>query len=324
MKIVLFLTLASIGSVFTAECNISTLTSIDAITVDLKGRSEKLQNSDFFMMDSYKVIFLTRASVPLLCEGMVKFFSHLEELYIIAANVSEIEQLAFQDVPKLTKLSLAVNKLRVVRSKYFNQIKSLEVLYLSSNELEQVDEDAFDGMSNLTRIYFNRNNLRFISGNWFKDCPSLKVVDLSHNKISTVPAKAFLNIVPGQDHHAVQYRLRFNEIESISPEALEKDKDFLDLMLDNNKLTELPVAVFKNLQVNSLVLSSNRIACLDMEVLEGLRGSFMSLHLERNPLACDCVDKFEEFANNTEIQISFYYSTTFNCKLLKQMPVLSN
>lgn len=324
MKLAIFLTFAfsTFFSNVIAECNMSSLNTIDVITINRKGKTDKQRNVSFYLMDSFKAIYITKANATELCEGMVKYFSDLEELYIIGANVSTMEKQVFQENPKLTKLSLAVNKLTTIKSEYVNQIKSLEVLYLSSNEISNIDSNSFDDMPNLKRIYLNRNKLRSINGNWFKGCPNLAVVDLSHNNIATIPAKAFVNIVPSSDNHVVQYKLSHNDIESISPEAVDKNMDFLVLMIDNNKMIDLPLSVFKNLQVNSLVLNSNRIACLSMDILKGMSTSFISLHLERNPILCDCFDKFEEYVNETEIP--FYFSTTFNCKLLKQITVLRN
>ncbi|KAK9878660.1 hypothetical protein WA026_023109 [Henosepilachna vigintioctopunctata] len=313
-----------IGEIWSV-CNITALSSVDAITLNKDGKSEYHYGVNFNLMDGYRVIYVTKANVTELCEGIVKFFGKLEELNLIDNNISSVEKNAFQHVPKLKKLSLAVNNLSVLKSGHVNMVKTLEVLYLTSNRLEIIDDDAFDDMINLKRIYLNRNKLKTISSSWFKNCSKLEVIDFTNNEITTIPPRAFTNLAPSFQDDFVQYKLSYNQITEISPDVLDGNKEFLILRLDFNRLKELPVVVFKNLaQVNSLVLNSNQIACLDKEILDYLKVHTISFHLVNNPIECACLDKFDNFVNDNAMQASFYYNTTFNCKLLKQMPVLIN
>ncbi|KAL3270214.1 hypothetical protein HHI36_009270 [Cryptolaemus montrouzieri] len=322
--LIVFLVLSFRFSAISCVCNITALSSVDAITVNKEGVTEKHYGVNFNLMDGYRAIYVTKANVNQLCEGIVKFFNKLEELNLIGINISSIEKFAFQHVPKLTKLSLAVNNLTEFKSGYVNEIKTLKVLYLTSNLLRTIDDDAFNNMIHLKRIYLNRNELTNINGAWFRNCSKLELIDLSHNKITRIPSGAFQNLRPTSYDHFVQYKLGFNQISSISPEALDTNKEFLILRLDSNRLMALSLPVFKNImRVNSLVLNSNYIACMEDDILKELKTSAMSLHLVNNPLQCDCMDKFDKFLIDNSIQATFYYNTTFNCQLLKQIPIFS-
>ena len=107
----------------------------------------------------------------------------------------------------LTNLSLAKNKIRVVKGDVFHHLEKLECLVLSDNLIRSLDEDIF-------------SNLK-----------SLHLLDLSFNRLSELPDRLFSS----QDHLKTLL-LQGNKLRTISVPLLSPLKSITSLDLSNNQL----------------------------------------------------------------------------------------
>ncbi|XP_034247485.1 insulin-like growth factor-binding protein complex acid labile subunit [Thrips palmi] len=202
------------------------------------------------------------------------------------SGVSRLPHLPF----RLTRLSLADNRLRSVASRAFAKLEALRDLDLSHNVITDVPFDAFLGLTALERLNLSRNSLtsRPLSADLFKQMPKLAVVSLAHNRIAgelnsdTLPWSGSIR----------QLDLSYNEITSVSAGAWRWLQNVKELDLSHNKLSSLTPDAFAGLRsLERLDLSWNALSSLPPGALSGL-AALRTLSMAHNALQAPPADTF--------------------------------
>ncbi|XP_029689044.1 extracellular matrix protein 2 [Takifugu rubripes] len=231
------------------------------------------------------------------------------ELVGNALHESTVSPLAFRPAEKL--LSLHVDK------NHFTSIplglpRSLQTLKMSGNMIDRVTEEALKGCSHLKLLDLSHNQLHDqsvpastwshlkslealdLSSNQFTSVPTnlprrLRKLTLRHNDILHVPAFSFRHLRPGLQ----SLQLSHNHLSDGSAgraSFVGMYRSMSELLLDNNRLEEVPpfIRQFKSLKM--LRLDNNHIRAVRRWGICHPRNSgsmLAAVHLENNRLQVD-------------------------------------
>ncbi|CAH0554668.1 unnamed protein product [Brassicogethes aeneus] len=286
------------GDVISCEiCAPERLSKVDAwVHKTHYSRGEAFQDKDFYTLDSYKEIDVTKANVTVLCENMIKSFSILESLSLIGIGLESIENNAFHRMPKLKVLSLSVNNMDKVRKGAFDNLPSLKTLYLSKNKIDYVEEDAFSNYKELEAVHLDRNQIASINGNSFRGCPKLRKIDFSFNLIHKILDTSFEDLRP-LHNNLLNIKLTNNRMSYFSAASL-GDLPPVELHLENNALKSLDDIYFSSKERSKLYFTNNAITCISEDIAHTIKGDKKFVNAKNNPLECDCTNKLESILTN--------------------------
>ncbi|XP_035761501.1 extracellular matrix protein 2, partial [Neolamprologus brichardi] len=222
-----------------------------------------------------------------------------------ALHKASVSPPAFRPLQRLLDLQLSNNHFRSLPS---NLPPSLQTLRMNENLIEELTEEALRGCIHLRVLELRHNRLHEqdiathawtrlkslealdLSHNLFTSVPlnlprPLRNLSLQHNSISHIPAFTFRHLRPGLR----SLRLSHNDLSSDAIGQFSfvgSYRSLSELLLDHNRLGEVPRCIrqFKNLQV--LRLSNNQIRLVRQWSVCHPRnpGSLASVHLENNLL----------------------------------------
>ncbi|XP_041080942.1 extracellular matrix protein 2-like isoform X2 [Polyodon spathula] len=185
---------------------------------------------------------------------------------------------AFKPLTRLTYLRLGRNHFRTVPQ---GLPELLEELYLENNLIEEISEAAFNNSRKLNIISLRHNKLdesRLAPQAWINH-ENLESIDLSHNQLFHVPSflpKSLLHLVlvgnpieriPGfvfaHMEPGIEYLyLSFNKLsnDGIDPVSFfGAFHSLIELFLDHNELTAVPLGINKMKSLRFLRLNDNKI-----------------------------------------------------------------
>lgn len=108
--------------------------------------------------------------------------SSVKELYLDSNEISEIPSFINQLV-NLEKLDLSSNRLEMIPSRVFDNLKKLDTLILSFNSIECLFADSFAGLSKLRLLSLYANRLVTIPENSFAELTTLSHIGLGLNPL---------------------------------------------------------------------------------------------------------------------------------------------
>jgi Leucine-rich repeat (LRR) protein len=109
-------------------------------------------------------------------------------------NIEKIDNGAFDDNSKLTKLILSYNQIKHLSEKLFNSLHDLTTLHLSHNKIHFIDSKTFKNLKNIHIITLNHNQLESIEKNMLINNKKLDWIWLDHNKIKMIDYRMFEGI----------------------------------------------------------------------------------------------------------------------------------
>lgn len=127
-------------------------------------------------------------------------FAKLNTLIIRHNNITSIAAGSFASTPNLKCLDLSSNKLKMVKSAVFQELRVLEVLLLYNNHISYLDPSAFGGLSQLQKLYLSGNVLTQFPMDLYVGrfkLAELMFLDVSYNRILSLPMH-LINLVPGK------------------------------------------------------------------------------------------------------------------------------
>lgn len=128
---------------------------------------------------------------------MLSRFPDLSLFLCTRCRIKNIDNDAFSNSTKLTRLTLTENHFPTVKASWFKDLTSLQHLKLSDNNIDDIEELAFNRITSSTPlegvfIYLDGNNLSEVKPDkWVGDGVYVKGLSLSRNNITKIEDRAF-------------------------------------------------------------------------------------------------------------------------------------
>lgn len=173
----------------------------------------------------------------------------------------------FEIMNATTKLYLGGDgTLLKLQKNSFLGLRLLEILHLYNVEVWTLERFIFRGMPALTELKI-RGNVNRIDFDAFLEVKNLVYLDLSNCQVQEISMDAFYGL-----EKVKRIDLSKNNLETIPPGlfTIQEQTELREIILNENKLTKLPLDFFKNLK------SPNT------------QHQILNLRLDGNPWDCNC------------------------------------
>ncbi|XP_072928437.1 leucine-rich repeats and immunoglobulin-like domains protein 1 isoform X1 [Hemitrygon akajei] len=176
-------------------------------------------------------------------------------------------------------LSLSYNKLAAINPTAFTELPNLREVWLDHNELTTIPDMGL-ASAHLVVLYLHHNKIRSIEANHLKLYESLETLDLTYNEITEIQNNCFPQHLKIKDLY-----LGNNRISIMEPGIFDNLSSTLQVLrLSKNRISHLPVKVFKLPHLVQLELNRNRIRLIDGLTFHGL-DNLEVLKLQRNNIS---------------------------------------
>ena len=164
-------------------------------------------------------------------------FAEMTELEVLILDKNMIRSMSSLPIlPKLTKLSIAENKLETIGTSLDN-LTHLTKLNLHGNKLKSLSDLSLQNLENLQEISLSNNNLETIPKFMSK---VLQTIDLGENNIEEIPQGIFNQ----QLETLYALRLSGNDISALSNTTFGNMTNLHMLNLAHNRLETIPQVWF--------------------------------------------------------------------------------
>ncbi|KAK6481375.1 leucine-rich repeat transmembrane protein FLRT2-like [Huso huso] len=256
------------------------------------------------IQEGYKTLYLhnnqiNNAGFPVELHNIVS----VETVFLYGNQLDEFPL----NLPKNVRvLHLQENNIQTVSRAALAQLSKLQELHLDDNSISTVgiEEAAFREAISLKLLFLTKNHLSSVPIGLPLD---LKELRLDENRIATIAKEAFMNVTQlerlildgnlltneGIADGTFQHLVKLTELSmsrnSLTSPPSDFPGDFLvKLSLQDNQMSEIPVAVFSNLRhLQKLDISNNQLQLLTKGVFDGLT-SLKQLTVRNNLWYCDC------------------------------------
>ncbi|XP_063915624.1 asporin-like [Zophobas morio] len=228
------------------------------------------------------------SDLPILRKGMLEITPETLHFRLTEHSLEKIEIGAFDNQNITETISLNSNKLTVIASTTFKNLK-IRVLDLDYNEITHVEENAITDMPNLVQVLLSRNRIVKFHANSFVNTPNVWELDMQYNELGELGEKWFSFM---KKEEALVILLGYNNIEKIHPKTFD-GISIWTLALSHNKLNEVPGEIFTG---NLVELMLNNNALEDLPDTFFQQRNLRRLSIGYNPLNCGTLQKLKMLA----------------------------
>lgn len=200
-----------------------------------------------------------------------KFLRYLDLSYF---KLSKVDEMAFVDLPVLTRLNISHCTIRQFDSNNFKNMANMFSLDLSYNELSSFDVNS-SSLCKCQSLYMNNNKLTDIS-KLLRNMTSLFYADLSNNEIQDLSTVSFSKLPNLKVLH-----LSHNKIKTFNNPEINTLKILTDLTLSSNQITTINLSYFRDLVL--VDLSNNSLSYINITFFENL-DNLQALDLSNNDI----------------------------------------
>ncbi|XP_017314211.1 malignant fibrous histiocytoma-amplified sequence 1 isoform X1 [Ictalurus punctatus] len=163
-----------------------------------------------------------------------------------------------QNGQDVDKVDLQKNRLKNVTG--ISQLSNLTELNLCRNELTEFPQE-FSKLQQLVTLYMNQNNIKSIPDNIFPSLKKLKFLKMSTNKLRQLPSDM------NRCENLIYLNLSNNCLRDVQP--LVGLGQLQELYVENNRLTELPHALFQSQNLEKFKANRNPLRKPPEAICEG-------------------------------------------------------
>jgi internalin A len=206
------------------------------------------------------------------------------------------------DLPSLTYLDIAFNKISTEGAMHLSKLPALMTLNISSNNLNDDSANYISKISTLTDLEISGNQITHKGAEYISKIPSLKKLDLGENQIGPIGAKAISKIHTLTDLNLAGNKIGPGGAEEISRlvslTSLNINENLLGnegaqyisrlskltyLNIENNSLNDIAVKSLSEIStLKNLDISNNNITDQGIEYIQSI--PFTQLYLENNQI----------------------------------------
>ncbi|XP_052833813.1 toll-like receptor 5 [Octopus bimaculoides] len=200
-----------------------------------------------------------------LCSIQLFLNSTLCSRSLTANGIKEIKTDTFRNLYRLTNLYLNENNISTIQVGTFDDLPRLTFLSLSSNGIKEIKPDTFRNQFRLTYLNLSFNDIKEMKGEIFQDLPSLKSLELGGNGMK-IQAEMFQNL-----SILTRLDLSGNDMKEIKPEIFKYLSSLTDLYLNDNDIKYIQRDIFGNLpNLEKLYLNKNSIDKIQVGTFDDL------------------------------------------------------
>ena len=267
---------------------------------------EKIRSDDLKELINLSVLSLGKTGINSICEGAFDHLSELRKLLLFGNNIKSLPRKIFQFNRKIFWIDLEDNNLAQVPD--FRGIRHLTYLYLARNRIKTVEGYNL-GVHQISFLYLASNEIESFNLTGIKYLS----LDLSRNRIMKIRRQSF-----GNNLRISALLLQGNKLTSLAKDSFEGLNDISELHLQRNHLQRIERGVFRDMNIEKLLLFSNNLDSID-GILEGMKRRPHLLLLFGNPDVRNVRSSdFENMTVDSEIYIScntlMEFSSPFNLK----------
>ncbi|XP_003397934.1 connectin isoform X2 [Bombus terrestris] len=263
-------------------------------------------------LQKLKIVVRTPNGLEYIPVQLLKQLKNLQKITLQDANIDELKESAFSNLPTITEIDLSANSISTLRTHAFENMKNLIVIFLNSNRITEINRETFINLPSIKMLCLNENNISTLHDKAFKHLTTLEELQLVDNQIKVITADSFhglkslLKLDMRNNLIAMigdrtfielvslkQLDLDQNEIEFISEKALDGMVNLQKLQLCDNKLVTLePNFLAGATGIYTLDLRDNLLMTFTFEnvkpILTNLYNTTSFFYLSGNKLMCDC------------------------------------
>lgn len=184
----------------------------------------------------------------------------------ITGDLEDIEEDAFEGLPKVRELNLQKNQLTTLRKRTFKGLKELNTINLNENLINTIEPEAFSGVY-LSTVSLKTNQMSELKANIFSGLVLSYTLDLSDQNIGLIEQGA-LNHVLNND-----LQLNHNEIDKLPCKMSEKEASGMRILnFGHNNIATIDICAFREFpKVEELFLNNNQLTHLRIGLFSPLK-----------------------------------------------------
>ncbi|XP_078365434.1 uncharacterized protein LOC144649737 isoform X2 [Oculina patagonica] len=247
----------------------------------------ELLNGTFRGLKTLQRLFLTENRIQDIAPGTFADVKTLRGLHLNGNNISELNNYTLEGLQYSTReiyldknsiktltpgtfenfekskyfnyLSLAGNKVNILKNKTFNGLRYLYKLYLENNNIQVIEASAFYKMYKIYAINLNGNRLRNITNGTFYYRKTLRTLNLTNNPLQYIHAGLLRGL-----SRLTDLQMELCGIKEIEPKSFASSKPLQTLNLARNSLKRINNTFFKDLRyLAHLYLQKNEIQIIE-------------------------------------------------------------
>lgn len=297
------------------------ITSVLYIICTEEDTLSHVKDGMFNTLESLMGLSIENCRVSYMPEHFLSGLQSLEQIEIKSAGTLEMEDSVFNEVPKLTHVTIASS--HVVKMPDLCKLLNLKFLNVSDNDFQSMESTGVlckndTVLPHLTTLILDKNSIFNISSGSLKSLPNLNdfriadgnLVNIEEDALSDVQKITFLDLTNNAISNVSVSQFSWNRelevlglgrnpLKQIHPKTFSSVKNLLVLTLDYSGLDD---AVWESLypfrQLKDLQLQGNSVTMLNRTVLNGL-SSIRNLDLSENMISDLSTEMFQTM---TELQ----------------------
>ena len=227
---------------------------------------------------------------------------HCSDTQMTCENVvfTELDLIGLDIPPDVRHVVLRGNSLESISPNSMLKFRHLESLEISKNAITKIPPGTFRGFSSLTKLVMNENEIQELERGSFRGLHSLRHFEMQFNKIAHLQSGVF-----DEAPEIAFIRLDDNKLRTINDGVFTPLRSLRRLFLTRNEIITIQGAAFRNMKMQFLGMSSNRIRTVPPSAFEGFTVSQRFLLLA-NPLDCSCRNAMSYKVNFMDLKILGY------------------
>lgn len=193
-------------------------------------------------------------------------------------------------------LDVSENKIQEIPDGTFDKYKNLQDLILKNNLLERIPPACLS-IKNLKNLQLGSNNISSIDVGILPFPPSLTNLGLEKNKIELLNGDTF-----SVNNQLAILNLAYNHLTSVAEESFKELAHLQILEMNNNLLTEVPVALSTLPSLERVTLAKNLIESIPDNIFKSLR-NLQQIELRGNPIHNFHKNAFVELPSLKKLQL---------------------
>lgn len=309
-----FLRVLSLSTNDLAELNENILSNLNELRqLDISSNKIKYLINAFSNNNKLKKLVMSQNKGLLLLNNSLTGLFELTDLHLNECNITSLPTGLFENMESILSLFMYNNRLKVINSLTFGDLKRLQVLDLSFNDVNKLNDRPFRNNRFLETIRLRKNNLSELKKDNFQGLSSLIILDISSNFIKNIDSDTFDNLPKlfslnisgnfitslsglqpfGNSEWLSKIDVSYNCLSDIKNAYVSNLLSLEEFWATHNKISQLHIPSFIS-ESPKMHLEWNQIRRIHLSSTNVIKNNNLTsnykaeFYLTGNPLDCDC------------------------------------